>query len=56
MNVYICSACGSTFDFMTIEADRLCGKCAGPLEHRGFEESPWGEHPRRELDAIALGA
>lgn len=50
MQVFICKACGSEFDFVSIETDRLCGKCAGPLEHKGQEESPWGTHPRRELD------
>ncbi len=55
MEVYTCKRCGSEFDFVSIEDDRLCGKCAGTLEHRGFEASPWGKFPRRELDAIALG-
>jgi len=56
MEVYTCKACGSEFDFVFIEDDRLCGKCAGPLEHKGFEASPWGLHPTRDLDAHVLGA
>lgn len=56
MQVYLCKRCGSEYDFINQDDDRLCGKCAGPLEHRGIELSPWGEHPRRELGAIALGA
>lgn len=56
LNVYTCKACGSEYDFVSIEADRLCGRCAGPLEHKGRDESPWGNHPRREMDAYAIGA
>lgn len=52
MQVYRCRRCGELHDFATRKEGRLCDVCSAPLAYRGQEESPWGEHPMRDYDAV----